>query len=176
MLGKITKLMVGLAMFILPASISAQSYIPDVLELDGTETLEFPADDRVQLADGATIEFWVAPDWKEDPGYDPVILSNRGNSGYSYMIAMLRDRNGIGIISGGEVDLAPFDFTDGKLHHVAIIDYSDSIMVFVDNIAVADLDMSLRSLPSTGFWIGSSDGENAIHRCRGRPATMGHSG
>lgn len=140
------------------APLAAQNYVPDVLELDGETTLAFEADDRVQLLGGATIEFWVQPDWQEDMDYDPVILANGGDDGYSYLVAMLRDRSGIGIISGPRVMVAPFDFSDGQMHHVAIIDYADSLLVFVDNVAVAEAEMAFVSLPSAGFWIGTSDG------------------
>lgn len=147
-----------LTMMVSHGPLAAQGYAPDVLELDGETTLAFEADDRVQLINGATIEFWVQPDWQEDMDYDPVILANGGADGYSYLVAMLRDRSGIGIISGPQVMVAPFDFTDGQMHHVAIIDYADTLLVFIDNVAVAEAEMAFVSLPSDGFWIGTSDG------------------
>ncbi len=140
--------------------LSTQDYVPDVLELDGKTTLEFPADARMDLVGGATIEFWVTPDWTEDPGYDPVILSNAGPGGASYLVVLLRDRDGIGILSGDRFELVPHDFTDGELHHVAIVDYGDSVLVLVDNEPAADIDMTFQNLPSSGFWIGTSDGQN----------------
>jgi len=139
--------------------LSAQ-YQPDVLELDGATTLVFPTDETLDLSGGATIEFWVQPDWQSAPNFDPVILSYAGQQGASYLIAMLRDRDGIGIMSGDTFMVAPFDFTDGKMHFVAIIDYGDRTEVMVDNSLVAVLDMTIQSLPADGLFVGTADGTN----------------
>lgn len=144
---------------IISAPLSAQ-YSPDVLELDGTETLQFPADERMVLTGGSTIEFWVQPDWTTDPGYDPVVLSNAGPEGPLYLVALLRDRDGLGIMIGEQSAIAAFDFTDGKMHHVAIIDDGTSIAMLVDGSPVGIAEMTSKRLPSAGFWIGSSDGQN----------------
>ena len=138
----------------------AQSYVPDVLELDGKETLEFPPDDRLTMTGGATIEFWVQPDWTDDPGYDPVVLSNAGPQGPSYLVALLRDRDGIGIMVGDQSVIGAFDFTDGKMHHVAVIDDGTSTAVLVDGETILVSEITFAALPSAGFWIGSSDGRN----------------
>ena len=87
---------------------------------------------QLVLADGGTIEFWVVPDWTSDPGYDPVIICNAGPEGASYLVAMLRDRDGIAIAAGEEEDVVTFDFSDGQLHHVAVVQYDDGTAVFVD--------------------------------------------
>lgn len=149
--------MAALASFAEPA---AAQYVPDIIELDGTVTLAFPPDDRLALKGGATIEFWVQPDWKGDPGYDPVILSNDGPAGPSYVIAMLRGKNGIGVISGDKSFTAPYDFSDGKMHHVTVIDDGKAMEVRVDNRQIAYAEMTLASLPSYGLWIGSVDGDD----------------
>ncbi|MEL7199607.1 MAG: LamG-like jellyroll fold domain-containing protein [Pseudomonadota bacterium] len=141
------------------APLSAQ-YQPDVLELDGATTLVFPAHETLDLSGGATIEFWVQPDWESAPGFDPVILSYAGEQGASYLVAMLRDRDGIGIMSGDTFMVAPFDFTDGEMHFVAIIDYGDRTEVLVNNTLVAVLDMTIQSLPADGLFIGTADGTN----------------
>lgn len=159
----VTPIVALLAMAVCAAPAEAQ-YIPDIVELDGQTTLEFPADERMILVGGSTIEFWVQPDWTEDPGYDPVVVSNTGAQGPSWLVAMLRDRDGIGVMVGEESDIAPFDFTDGEMHHVAVVDYGEIVQVLVDNVAVADLDLTFRDLPSSGFWIGSADGANGAFK------------
>lgn len=151
---------IGSVLLALSAPIAAQSYTPDLLELDGTVTLQFPADDRMALEGGATIEFWVQPDWKSDPGYDPVILSNAGEEGALYLVAIAREKDGLGIMSGDLFEMVPFDFTDGKLHHVNITDYGDTMLVFVDGVLISELPLTFKKRPSKGFWIGSADGEN----------------
>lgn len=144
----------------LSATTLAQDYTPDVLELDGTDSLDFDPASQLALADGGTIEFWVAPGWTSDPGFDPVIICSAGPEGASFLIAMLRDRGGIAIAAGGEEDVATFDFTDGQLHHVAISQFEDGTAVFVDGQVQGTSDFRFLDLPSAGVWIGSIDGEN----------------
>ncbi|MEO0464432.1 MAG: LamG-like jellyroll fold domain-containing protein [Pseudomonadota bacterium] len=138
---------------------SAQ-YAPDVMEFDGVTTLGFPADESLDLSGGATIEFWVQPDWETAPAFDPVVLSYAGEKGASYLVSVLRDRDGLGIMSGDTFIVAPFDFTDGKMHFVAIIDYGDRTEVMVDSTLVAVLDLTIKSLPADGLFIGTADGTN----------------
>jgi hypothetical protein len=130
-------------------------YAPDILEPAMSQPLEFPPDDRLELTGGSTIEFWVQPDWTEDPGYDPTIVSNLGPEGASYLIAMTGARDGIGVISGDLGAVAPFDFADGRMHHVAVVDFGDVIQVVIDGKPVADLGLSFDALPSQGLWIGT---------------------
>jgi len=145
------------ALLAVPAS---AQYQPDVMEFDGVTTLGFPADESLDLSGGATIEFWVQPDWETAPTFDPVVLSYAGEKGASYLVSILRDRDGLGIMSGDTFIVAPFDFTDGKMHFVAIIDYGDRTEVMVDNGLVAVLDMTIQSLPADGLFIGTADGTN----------------
>ena len=161
MFGRLIQFGALFGALMLPSLAMAQSYVPDVLVLNGTSTLEIPADDRLLMEGGSTIEFWVQPDWKEDPGYDPVVLSNAGSEGPSYLVALLRNKDGIGVMAGDRSAIAAFDFSDGKLHHVAIVDDGISIAVLVNNRPITKVDFGFRKLPSAGFWIGSADGENA---------------
>lgn len=147
-------------LLMIAAPVFAQSYTPDVIELDGGNALAFDPAPQLQLADGGTIEFWVAPDWTTDPGYDPVIICNAGPEGASYLIAMLRDRDGIAIAAGGEEDIATFDFSDGQLHHVAVSQLEDGTVVFVDGQVVGTSELRFLDLPSAGVWLGTIDGEN----------------
>ncbi|MXO89283.1 LamG domain-containing protein [Pontixanthobacter aquaemixtae] len=159
MLRTITSLLAAM-LLALPVVAQDSQYLPDVLELDGQTTLNFPADESLDLSGGATIEFWVQPDWTDAPQFDPVILSYAGTEGASYLVAMLRDRDGIGIMTGETFEVAPFDFSDSKMHHVVLIDYGNQIEVLVDNALVAILPVTIQSLSADGLFIGSSDGEN----------------
>jgi hypothetical protein len=163
----------GILSVLLFASIGpahAETYTPDVAEFDGTNTMTFEPAPQLDLAGGGTIEFWVVPDWVEDPGYDPVIICSAGPEGASYLIAMLRDRDGIAIATGNEEEVAVFDFTDGRLHHVAISQFEDGTAVFVDGQVVGSSEFRFAPLPSVGVWIGSIDGEN--NQFRGAVAGM----
>jgi len=140
----------------------AQSFTPDVGQFDGASTIALDANDAFDIAGSGTIEFWVEPDWTEDPGYDPVIISNAGADGASYLVAILRDRDGLGVLANERVEFVDFDFTDGKMHFVALCDYEDALLVYIDGELLARFEnMSFASLPSQGVWIGSADGETA---------------
>ena len=157
---RIIACLVACASLIIANVAAAQSYRPDVMEFDGRNSLTFDPAPQMILADGGTIEFWVVPDWTEDPGYDPVIVCNAGNEGASYLIAMLRDRDGLAIAAGDQEDVVTFDFTDGRLHHVAVNQLEDGIVVFVDGQVVGTSELLLLDLPSTAVWVGSIDGRN----------------
>ncbi|NOX95543.1 MAG: LamG domain-containing protein [Alphaproteobacteria bacterium] len=157
---KLTSLMIGLGALLMSATgLSAQTYTPDILELDGANGLEFQPEDSYDIVGYGTVEFWVTPDWETDPGYDPVILSNAGEEGPSYLIALLRDRNGIGIVTGDREEIVAFDFTDGNMHHIAVNDYGDTLMVYIDHVLAGRFEPGLQQLPSSGVWIGTADGE-----------------
>lgn len=136
-------------------------YSPDVLELDGKSGLMFPAFEEVYLGSGGTVEFWVAPDWTKDPGYDPVVLSNAGVEGASYLVAVLRDRDGIGVVSGESEHMVGFDFSDNSLHHVAIVYLEGQLVVYIDGRLQSTSEFNLLDLPATGLWIGTADGSMA---------------
>lgn len=138
----------------------AQQYTPDVAEFDGTNSMTFDPSPQLALADGGTIEFWVVPDWTDDPGYDPVIVCNAGQQGPSYLIAMLRDRDGIAVVAGEDEDVVTFDFTDGDLHHVAVSQFDDGLAVIIDGKVAGTSELAFQDLPSSGVWVGSIDGEN----------------
>lgn len=144
----------------LATSVIAGEYTPDIIEFDGTNNLSFPPDSALTLNGGGTIEFWVAPDWQKTPDYEPVILSNTGELGPSYLVTMLQDKLGVAVYAGDNRLEAPFDFTDGQMHFVAIVDLGDELNVLIDNLLVATGRMTFVDLPSSGFWIGTSDGEN----------------
>lgn len=158
--------MMGMALVVLPAcsggvqseTVAAEGYMLDMLTLDGTETLVFEPDDRLAPAEQSTIEFWVKAGWDDAPDFDPVVLSNAGEEGASYLIAIQRERDGLAVTSGEQTDVVPFDFSDGKAHHVALIDLGDPIAVLVDDELVGELDMTLQALPSEGLYIGSAFG------------------
>lgn len=139
---------------------NAQGYTPDILELDGSNPLSISPETAFNIVGYGTIEFWVTPDWTDDPGYDPTIISTAGVDGVSLLIAMLRERNGIGIVSGEQEYLVAYDFTDGQLHHVAISDYGDTLMVYIDLELVGRFQTALTPLPSSGLFIGSADGSS----------------
>lgn len=140
--------------------VRANGYTPDVAEFDGSNALTFAPAEQLDLADGGTLEFWVAPDWTDDPGYDPVIVCNAGPEGASYLIAMLRDRDGLAFASGADEDVVTFDFSDGRMHHVAMVGLEDATAFFIDGRLAGLSELLIQDLPSVGLWVASIDGEN----------------
>ncbi len=146
------------ALLLAASGVYAQNYAPDTYVFDGTNALAFEPAQQLDLSAGGTIEFWVSPDWTGDPGYDPVILSNAGPRGPSYLIAMLRDRDGLAFASGDDEEDVAFDFTDGKMHFVAVSQLPDGIVIFIDGKIAGTSQIRAMPLPSAGVWVGSIDG------------------
>lgn len=154
---------------VLPAG--AQDYRPDVYEFNGSNMLDFDPSIMFEMASGGTIEFWVATGWQTPPDYDPALIVNAGPKGAHFLIAILRDRSGLAIVSGEDEDVALFDFSDGQFHHVAIRFFpDDGLDVMVDGRFVASSELTAGMLPSAGLWLGSIDGEG--HPFRGAIAGL----
>lgn len=139
----------------------AAGYTPDVAEFDGTSTLTFAPASELFLGAGGTIEFWVVPDWQEAPDYDPVVVSNAGPEGASYLVAVLRDRDGLALVSGDAEFLIAFDFTDTRLHHVAFVYEDGHVAGYVDGQLKGATEFAMSDLPAQGIWVGTADGTTA---------------
>lgn len=141
---------------------SAQSgYRPDVANFEGGDSISLGSDPAFDPIGSNTIEFWVAAGWSSDPGYDPVILSNAGPGGVGYLVSILRDRDGLGIVTGDTEVYAAHDFSDGRLSHVAIIEGDNLLSILVNGEVVASHEIDFREQPGAQFFIGSADGETA---------------
>ena len=134
---------------------------PDFLELDGANGLYLLPDPEFSVLEGGTIEFWVEPDWTEAPDYDPVILSAAGPSGASYVIAMLAEKDGIGLISGDQGTVWAFNFDDDQVHHVALNFYDGAVAAIIDGEPRGLIEMEMADLAPSGVWIGTADGNTA---------------
>jgi hypothetical protein len=134
---------------------------PDFLELDGSASIYLLPDPEFSVLEGGTIEFWVEPDWTETPDFDPVILSAAGPDGPAYVIAMLREKEGIGLLTGDEEALWAFDFDDGQVHHVALNFYDGGVVAIVNGESLGLAEIEMADLAPSGVWIGSADGNTA---------------
>ena len=132
----------------------AQNYTPDMIELTETGPIAFEPAAQLDLAEGGAVEFWVATGWSQDPGYDPPVLLNIGPHGLSYLVSILRDRDGLVFANDDDEDVFLVDFTDGNLHHVAINVMDDGIEVYVDGAVVGTSDLKPSPLPSVGLFVG----------------------
>lgn len=138
--------------------VSENGYAIDVLELDGTDTLAFDPAPAFEPAAQSTIEFWVQPKWSETPEFDPVVLASSGEQGAAYLVAIQREKDGLAVMSGEQIDVAPFDFSDGELHHVALIDLGTSVAVVIDGELITELEMTFQAMETDGFYVGSASG------------------
>jgi len=137
---------------------SAEVYTPDSIQFRGGDSLRFDPEPRFSVVAGGTIEFWVSPDWKAKLDFDPVIVSSAGAQGVSFAIAILRDRDGLVFATDKDEYPVAFNFADGKLHHVAVSQFDDGIVIMVDGKIVGSSPLKARKLPVSGFWVGSIDG------------------
>ncbi len=142
--------------------VSESGYAIDVLRLDGTNDLGIEPDVQLEPAQQTTIEFWVQADWSSNPGFDPVVVSNPGDEGVSYLVAIDGERDGLVVAAGDKIDVAPFDFSDGKMHHVALIDYGGTTTVLVDDENVAELELGFEPMDSQGLFFGSFNGGDEL--------------
>ncbi|MEO1487975.1 MAG: LamG-like jellyroll fold domain-containing protein [Pseudomonadota bacterium] len=138
----------------LATPIAAQDYTPDVVEMSETGPFAFEPAPQLDLANGGALEFWVAPGWSADPGYDPPVLVNMGEQGVSYLVSVLRDRDGLVFANAEDEDVFLVDLTDGALHHVAINVMQDGIEVYVDGAVVGTSDLRPSRRPSSGLFVG----------------------
>lgn len=145
----------------LPSAAIAQDFTPDVIELEGSETLAFPPAPQLDVSQGGAIEFWIAPDWEGTLDYDPPVLINIGEGGISYLVSVLRGRDGIAFSNADEEAVFVADLSDGQLHHIAINIMDDGLVVYVDGKVVGTSQIMPMALPSSGLFIGGLDIEGA---------------
>ena len=145
----------GLALSPLP--VFAQSYSPDVLDVSESGPVAFDPTPRIDLADGGAVEFWVAANWQDDPGYDPPVIVNIGPEGILYQISILRERDGLVFANANDEDVFIADLSDGNLHHVSLNFMEDGIEAYVDGALVGTSELLPLSLPSVGLFIGGLD-------------------
>lgn len=157
---KTSGLIAGLtATVLLCAGLSnAQDYRPPVAKFDAKSSVSFPPHPALEIGRYGTIEFWVKPGWTTQPDYDPVLLSYLGKAGPLYAVVMTRDGQAIGLLSGQDWDVTQFDFTDGKMHHVAFVILREVTEVYVDGKHEDTLLVDITDGEGRSFHIGSIDG------------------
>lgn len=162
-MNRVKKTLFGLCIsFLVITNIAqAQSYSPDMMELNGDGGLFFEGHSAFDLNRVGTVEFWVAADWETDPGYDPVMLSSLSKSQPNYVLSILGDRSGISFQSGNFLADLPFNFSDNLIHHVALLNFDTGIMVVIDGKPIGEIAIDLPPQPSTALWIGSAYNDTA---------------
>jgi hypothetical protein len=143
------------------AGVAVVSTDPQAARFDGTNGIDLPGHETLDLEDVSTIEFWVRPGWTR-LSQDPVLLSAIGDNKLRYAVFMSADKSGIGLYSDSDSDVAEFDFTDGNAHHVAFVNQGDLTDVYVDGELVDTITLAFdTSIATRSFHIGSADGKTA---------------
>ncbi len=146
---------------VLGGAVSADSYRPDILEFEVGSALSFPGDEAFTLAEQGTLEFWLATGWDQDPGYDPVVVANVGDSGYLYVVSVLGDRSGISLQSGDEIDELELPMTGDQLQHIALVNLGGSVVVMVNGRVVGEFALTLQEGTSQAFHLGSAPADTS---------------
>lgn len=154
--------LLGMLPFVAVSPVLAQgqapAYQPTVAVFDGKNSATFPAAPSLNVNGLATVEFWVSPRWTGKLGYDPVLISYTGPDGPRFAVAMSDDKKAIGIIAGAETDYVTFDFSDGRMHHVAFVFGEDTADVYINGVFVDTLAIAIADVPATAFILGSANG------------------
>ncbi len=137
--------------------VNADPYKPPIARFDGNNSISFPADLSLDFSEYATIEFWVAATWTELDD-DPTILSYVGAEGSRFALILTGDRQGIGMLAGEDWDAVSFDFSDGKMHHVAFVFLGDETDVYIDGEFGRTLAVSIADVPARRLNLGSYNG------------------
>lgn len=149
------------ALLLLPAWVQAADYQPDIREFSNQDDLGFPGDEAFGFGEQATLEFWAAAGWDQDPGHDPVLVYHADEEGFIYVLAMLADRSGLTLQAGDSADELAFDFTDGRLHHIALVHLGDTAAVMIDGQILGRMDMQIPPRTGSTFRLGSAPGPTA---------------
>jgi hypothetical protein len=147
-------------MIALPAAATAQDaqFAPVTMTFDGTDALSFAPPSALDINGAGTVEMWVQAKWQGNAGYDPAILSYQGPSGPRLAALLTGDAKALGVYAGQFYDKVPYDFSDGELHHVALIVMGEQIMVMIDGEVRDTLGFGMAEVPANDFTIGSLGG------------------
>jgi hypothetical protein len=130
-------------------------YAPVMMTFDGTEGLSYVAPSALDIDGAGTLELWVRAGWQASPGYDPAVLSYQGPTGVRMALVVTADARALGVWAGPYYAAIPFDFSDGKLHHVALTLLADQTIVMIDGEVRQSLGFGMPDLPADRLSIGS---------------------
>lgn len=130
-------------------------FAPVMAEFSGQGALLLPSMPALDIAGAGTIELWMAAKWQQDPGYDPALIAHVGPRGPRFAAVVTGDRQALGVYAGANYAEVPFDFSDGGLHYIALINMGDTISVMIDGELQGVLDYGIASLPANSFSIGA---------------------
>lgn len=139
----------------------AQTYEPDIREINNSTELSFDGDAAFSLAGQGSLEFWAAVDWASHPGYDPVLFYSGSEEALVYSLSIAGDRAGVILQVGEEVEVFPYEFSDNQLHHFCVINLADRTLLVIDGQVRGSFGLTFPETTPTHFRIGSLPGANA---------------
>jgi hypothetical protein len=140
------------------AAAQASNFAPVMMTFEGNDTFTYAPSSALDIAGSGTVEMWVQASWRTNPGYDPAVLSYQGQNGPRLAVLITGDAKALGVYSGRFFNKIPFDFSDGQLHHVALIIVGEQITVMIDGEVLTTLAFGMAELPANTFTIGSMGG------------------
>jgi hypothetical protein len=141
-----------------PPPVTPAAYRPVTATFSGKSSLSLAPNTALEINNSGTIEFWVAAQWQNTIGYDPAIMAYSGAQGPRFAFHITADRKAFGAYAGTNFQTVPFDFSDGALHHVAVVIIGPTMSVHIDGRFQGTLDFGVAKLPVTSFTIGSIGG------------------
>jgi hypothetical protein len=129
----------------------------DFAYFDGDNTLTFPDHYSLDIGPTGVVEFWVSAGW-DDADMAPVALSYVGVYGPRYALGITPDKKGLVFYSGEDFGVVAADFSDGKLHHVAVFTYDKLTDAYVDGAYAGTYPLGYGDVYGSTFNIGSLDG------------------
>ncbi|MFW5633907.1 MAG: LamG-like jellyroll fold domain-containing protein [Erythrobacter sp.] len=145
-----------MALVALPAARAQPAgYQPIVAAFNGNGAIAMPANEALDINGLGTIEFWVSAKWQGELDYDPAVMGYSGPQGPRFAIHIAGDKSGLGLFAGPFYDGVAFDFSDGVLHHVALVTLGDMTDIIIDGVYLDTLGFTFAELPAESFTIGA---------------------
>ncbi|MEN8160341.1 MAG: LamG domain-containing protein [Myxococcota bacterium] len=165
-----------LAAWALPAAAQDAEPAPSLspLLLDGETSLEVDPSPGLALGPACTIELVLATAWDDEDGVEghPGVLGRRTPAdgddpealaaATQWSVHITPDRRAIGLFDGRYFGSVPFDFSDGELHHVALVTKAGRTTVYVDRRARGVIELGPGPERGLPLHVGSSDGGSEL--------------
>lgn len=164
-------LLLGIA-FCISWNDSSAQIIPRPISFDGSESLSFAADTRLDFGASGTIELLIqAPHKKADhqstkravqAATDQFgafsLIANASTDSIRFAVLINAAYNRIGLYDGQRFESVPFTFKDGKMHHVALVTENNSTSIIIDTCKIGTINMGYGVATTLPLHIGSLDG------------------
>lgn len=135
----------------------------ELVYFDGESALDYPANPVLALQSLGSVEFWASALWAEDLDYDPSVIASLSGETVNYAVHIAGDRQALVFYSGEHSSRIPFDFTDGLMHHIAVVSFNEGLAeVAVDGRILAVIDHGFIAAESARLSLGSLDGTQAM--------------